>query len=107
VIFALPAGRCGLAEAARILGFLASESARQCGPCRFGLPAIANDFTQLANGRPDGDVLERLQRRLGTIGGRGACRHPNGAVRMAASALAAFAPDASTHAAGHPCVEAR
>jgi hypothetical protein len=52
-------------------------------------------------------VLERLHRRLGSIAGRGACRHPDGAVRMAASALAAFAPDASTHAAGHPCVEAR
>jgi hypothetical protein len=73
----------------------------------FGLPAIANDFTQLANGRPDGDVLERLHRRLGAITGRGACRHPDGAVRMAASALAAFAPDASAHAAGRPCVEAR
>jgi NADH:ubiquinone oxidoreductase subunit F (NADH-binding) len=107
VIFALPAGRCGLAEAARILGFLAGQGAGQCGPCMFGLPAIANDFTQLANGRPDGDVLERLHRRLGAITGRGACRHPDGAVRMAASALAAFAPDASAHAAGRPCVEAR
>jgi len=107
VISALPAGRCGLAEAARILGFLAGQGARQCGPCMFGLPAVASDFAQLADGRPDGDVLKRLHRRLGAIGGRGACRHPDGAVRMAASALAAFAPDASAHAAGHPCVEAR
>jgi NADH:ubiquinone oxidoreductase subunit F (NADH-binding) len=103
VIFALPAGRCGIAETARILGFLASQGARQCGPCMFGLPAVAEDFAQLAQGRPAGDVLGRLHRRLGSIGGRGACRHPDGAVRMAASALTAFASDASAHAVGRPC----
>ena len=107
VIVALPAGRCGLAETARILGFLARQGAGQCGPCMFGLPAVAGDFAQLADGRPGGDVLERLHRRLGSIAGRGACRHPDGAVRMAASALAAFAPDASAHAAGRPCLEAQ
>ncbi len=107
VIVALPAGRCGLAETARILDFLARQGAGQCGPCMFGLPAVAGDFAQLADGRPDGDVLERLDRRLGSIAGRGACRHPDGAVRMAASALAAFASDASAHAAGHPCLGAR
>ena len=31
----------------------------------FGLPAIADDFAQLAAGRPDGDALDRLDRRLG------------------------------------------
>jgi NADH:ubiquinone oxidoreductase subunit F (NADH-binding) len=103
VLFALPAGHCGLAEAARILGYLARQGAQQCGPCRFGLPAIADDFAQLATGRPDGDPLDRLRRRLGVISGRGACRHPDGAVRMAASALTAFAADARSHAARQPC----
>jgi NADH:ubiquinone oxidoreductase subunit F (NADH-binding) len=106
VIFALPAGGCGLTETARILGFLAGQAAQQCGPCMFGLPAVADDFSRLADGRPDGGVLERLDRRLGAITGRGACRHPDGAVRMAASALAAFAPDARAHAAGRPCLGA-
>ncbi len=106
VIFALPPGGCGLTETARILGFLAGQVAQQCGPCMFGLPAVADDFTRLAVGRPEGDVLERLDRRLGAITGRGACRHPDGAVRMAASALAAFASDAHAHAAGRPCLGA-
>jgi NADH:ubiquinone oxidoreductase subunit F (NADH-binding) len=106
VIFALPPGRCGLVETARILGFLASQGAQQCGPCTFGLPAVTDDFAQLAQGRSDRDVLDRLGRRLGTITGRGACRHPDGAVRMAASALAAFASDAGAHAAGRPCLGA-
>ncbi|HEX5292617.1 MAG TPA: NADH-ubiquinone oxidoreductase-F iron-sulfur binding region domain-containing protein [Streptosporangiaceae bacterium] len=106
VVFALPAGRCGLAETARILGYLAAQGAQQCGPCRFGLPAIADDFAQLSAGRPDGDPLARLERRLGVISGRGACRHPDGAVRMAASALTAFAADARSHAARRPCAGA-
>ena len=106
VLFALGAGRCGVTETARVLGYLARQGAQQCGPCMFGLPAIADDFTQLATGRPEGDVLRRLDRRLEVIEGRGACRHPDGAVRLAASALTAFAADVRTHAAGRPCLAA-
>ena len=106
VLFALPPGSCGLAEAARILRYLADQSAQQCGPCMFGLPAIAGDLAQLAAGRPDGDPLDRLQRRFRQISGRGGCRHPDGAVRMAASALRAFAPDVHAHARRRPCVAA-
>jgi NADH:ubiquinone oxidoreductase subunit F (NADH-binding) len=103
VLFALPKGSCGLVEAASILGFLADESAQQCGPCQFGLPAIAEDLSQLATARPDGNPLDRMQRRFGVISGRGACRHPDGAVRMAASALSTFADDAHAHIQGRPC----
>ncbi|HBW19740.1 MAG: NADH-ubiquinone oxidoreductase-F iron-sulfur binding region domain-containing protein [Streptosporangiaceae bacterium] len=106
VLVALPPGGCGLAEAARILGYLAGQSAQQCGPCMFGLPAIADDLSQLASGRPEGDPLGRLQRRFAQISGRGACRHPDGAVRMASSALAAFAADAHAHAQRRPCLTA-
>lgn len=107
VIFALPDWACGLAETARVLGWLAGESAGQCGPCMFGLPSIAEDFAQLAGGRPQGELFERLHRRLGMVGGRGACAHPDGAVRLARSALSAFASDARMHAAGRPCPQAR
>jgi len=103
VLFALAADRCGITETARVLAYLARQGAQQCGPCMFGLPAIADDFAQLAAGRPDGDVLRRLDRRLGVIPGRGACRHPDGAVRLAASALTAFAADVRAHAGGRPC----
>jgi NADH:ubiquinone oxidoreductase subunit F (NADH-binding) len=106
-VHVLPAGRCGLVETARILRFLAAHGAQQCGPCMFGLPAIADDFTELAAGRAAAGVLDRLARRLGVISGRGACRHPDGAVRIAASAISAFASDARAHAAGHPCPAAQ
>lgn len=107
VIVALPEEACGLRETARVLRWLAGEGAGQCGPCTFGLPAIAEDFTQLATGQPQGQLFERLNRRLGTVNGRGACAHPDGAVRLARSALSAFAADARMHAMGRPCLPAR
>ncbi|HEY5357199.1 MAG TPA: NADH-ubiquinone oxidoreductase-F iron-sulfur binding region domain-containing protein [Streptosporangiaceae bacterium] len=106
VLFALPPASCGITAAARILDYLARQGAQQCGPCMFGLPAIADDFAQLAAGQPKGRPLQRLSRRFGVIAGRGACRHPDGAVQMAASALTAFAADARAHAAGRPCLGA-
>ena len=104
ILYVLPAGECGLDEAAGIMRYLASQGAEQCGPCMFGLPAIAGDLSQLAAGRPEGDPLGRMQRRFGQIAGRGACRHPDGAVRMAASALRAFAADAHAHARRRSCL---
>jgi len=104
ILYVLSADECGLAEAARILRYLASQGAEQCGPCMFGLPAIAGDLSQLAARRPDGDPLGRMQRRFGQISGRGACRHPDGAVRMAASALRAFGADAHAHARRRSCL---
>ncbi len=107
IVFVLPAGGCGVGEAARVLRYLASQGAQQCGPCIFGLPAIAGDLTQLAASRPEGALLERLDRRLRQISGRGACRHPDGAVRMAASALTAFTADVHAHARRRSCLAAR
>ncbi|MGH3172370.1 MAG: NADH-ubiquinone oxidoreductase-F iron-sulfur binding region domain-containing protein, partial [Streptosporangiaceae bacterium] len=48
VLAALPSGRCGLAETARVARYLAAESAGQCGPCLNGLPRIAAALAELA-----------------------------------------------------------
>jgi len=106
MLMALPARVCGLAETARILRYLAGESALQCGPCMFGLSSIARDLESLTSGAPPA-VLDRLRRRLGVVHGRGACAHPDGAVRLAASALTVFAHDVHAHAAGRPCAGIR
>jgi len=99
LIAALPATSCGLTETARIARYLASASAGQCGPCVFGLDAIAGQVERLADGRnPD---LARLRRWLGQVGsGRGACKHPDGTVSMIASALRQFGAEADRHVAG-------
>ncbi len=107
VLVVLPPDACGLAETARVLAWLADQAAGQCGPCVFGLPAIADDFSQLASGCPKGPLLDRLDRRLWMVNGRGACRHPDGAVRLARSALAAFAADVKSHVSRRTCLAAR
>jgi NADH:ubiquinone oxidoreductase subunit F (NADH-binding) len=100
----LPANACGVAETARIAHYLAGESARQCGPCMFGLPAVAADLWTLARGdRAQVEVLDRIHRRLRVLPGRGACGHPDGFARLLRSALTVFAGDFSAHAHGHAC----
>ena len=103
VVIALPSTSCGLAETARIARYLAGESAGQCGPCVFGLPALADDLELLWAGRCDEWVLERIEHRAQQVDGRGACRHPDGVVRLVRSAMRVFAADAHDHARGHPC----
>jgi NADH:ubiquinone oxidoreductase subunit F (NADH-binding) len=99
LIAALPSGACGLAETARIAGYLADESAGQCGPCVFGLDAIAGQLERLADGRRTD--LAGLDRWIGQIGsGRGACKHPDGAVAMIVSALRTFGGEVDQHLAG-------
>jgi len=98
LIAALPAAACGLGETARVVRYLASESAGQCGPCVFGLPALAGQVERLAEGR--GADTGLLRRWLGQVDGRGGCAHPGGAVRMVRSALRTFGPELSLHTAG-------
>ncbi len=105
LIVALPADACGLAETARVARYLADESAGQCGPCLFGLDAVAGELGRLADGSPAS--LATLHRWLGQVDGRGACAHPDGAVRMIASALRVFAAEAEQHAQGWCCGTAR
>lgn len=103
VLLALPEETCGLAQTAYLLRYLAGQSAGQCGPCRFGLPAIATDLEQLVT-RPTGpEVLTRLTRRLPLITGRGACGHPDAAVTLTTSALRVFHADLAAHQSGRPC----
>jgi NADH:ubiquinone oxidoreductase subunit F (NADH-binding) len=97
-IFALPARACGIVETARVARYLAGESAGQCGPCVHGLAAIADGLERLA--RRDRTDLPRIERWLEQVRGRGACRHPDGAVRLVTSALDVFAAEVELHRAG-------
>jgi NADH:ubiquinone oxidoreductase subunit F (NADH-binding) len=97
VVHFLHAQTCGVEATARIMAYLASQSARQCGPCLFGLGAIAEATRRLAARSPQADDLERLRRWSGQLAGRGACRHPDGAVGLLRSALSVFADDYAAH----------
>ena len=97
VVHFLHAQTCGVEATARIMAYLASQSARQCGPCLFGLGAIAEATRRLAARSPQADDLERLHRWSGQLTGRGACRHPDGAAGLLRSALTVFADDYAAH----------
>jgi NADH:ubiquinone oxidoreductase subunit F (NADH-binding) len=103
VVVVLGAPGCGVAETARVAHYMAQQSSGQCGPCVFGLPAIAADLALLAQGKSDSALMDRLLRRLDQVDGRGACRHPDGLVALVRSALDVFADDVHDHDRGVPC----
>ncbi|HEV7206778.1 MAG TPA: NADH-ubiquinone oxidoreductase-F iron-sulfur binding region domain-containing protein [Jatrophihabitans sp.] len=101
VIEVLPDGRCGIARAAAIARFLADSSARQCGPCLFGLDAIADSMAALAKGgRRHRREADRVRSFVADVRGRGACHHPDGAARMVTSALEVFTAEVDEHLHG-------
>jgi NADH:ubiquinone oxidoreductase subunit F (NADH-binding) len=103
IVIALPAAACPIAETARVVRYLAEESAGQCGPCVFGLPALADALAGLAysggsagsSGRDRG--IDDIAALIALVEGRGACRHPDGATQLARSLLTAFPADAHWH----------
>jgi hypothetical protein len=98
----LPHSSCGVNETARLVAYLAGESAGQCGPCVFGLRATADALASIAACDAGcARALERLRRLAPQVAGRGACAHPDGATRLVASALAVFADEIRHHLAGH------
>jgi NADH:ubiquinone oxidoreductase subunit F (NADH-binding) len=103
VLVALPVEACGIRETERIARFMAAESAGQCGPCLFGLPAVADDLRAIARGEGGRQAFERLLGHCEAVDGRGACRHPDGVVRLVRSALKVFAGDLAGHLRGSPC----
>jgi NADH:ubiquinone oxidoreductase subunit F (NADH-binding) len=96
VLIVLGESACGLHESARVIDYLAEQSAGQCGPCTHGLRAVADGVAALAEGRGDRD-REWLVRWASEIRGRGACHHPDGAVRFVLSALSVFAKEIDAH----------
>ena len=99
VIGVLTQSRCGVCDTARIMRYLAAESSAQCGPCFFGLRALADACSRLAERGTNPDDLARLKRWAIEVYGRGACRHPDGAVIFLRSALTTFAQAFAAHPA--------
>jgi NADH:ubiquinone oxidoreductase subunit F (NADH-binding) len=97
IVIALPAAACPIAETARVVRYLAEESAGQCGPCLFGLPALADALASLAfsGGRERG--IDDVAALIPLVERRGACRHPDGAAQLVRSLLTAFPADAQWH----------
>lgn len=100
VLVRLPTDTCALGEVARVTRWLASESAGQCGPCHFGLPALAEVVESIATGREGGAGVDRALRLTGLLPGRGACAHPDGSAAFVASALQTMTDELEAHRHG-------
>jgi NADH:ubiquinone oxidoreductase subunit F (NADH-binding) len=94
----LPLTDCGLRASADITAYLAAQSAGQCGPCRNGLPELADALTAMAYGhRGDPGEIARLAH---LVDRRGSCHHPDGTARLVRSTLTIFADDLRLHLRG-------
>jgi len=100
VLIGLGQSSCGLHESARLIDYLAGQSAGQCGPCVHGLRAIAESVSALADGTAHPSERDRVLRWASEVRGRGACHHPDGVARLVTSSLALFAPDIERHRRG-------
>ena len=107
MVVALGPDSCGIAEMARVARYMAGQGAGQCGPCVFGLPALADDLDQLWSGRVGNAWSRRMVRHLEQVERRGACGHPDGVVRMIRTGLDVFSADVARHGAGRPCAAHR
>jgi NADH:ubiquinone oxidoreductase subunit F (NADH-binding) len=104
VVLLLSSAACPVAETTRLARWLADQSARQCGPCLHGLDQLAATLAELsAGGTSARAALARVERTAALVSGRGACRHPDGAVAMVLSAVDVFAAEFAEHARRGPC----
>ena len=107
VISFLGDDQCGVTATATLLDYMSAQSAAQCGPCVFGLRALADTTHALAENRASAKDIALLERWSGQIRGRGACAHPDGAVDLLLSAMSTFADDFAVHARRGGCVAGR
>jgi len=95
---------CGVRMTARTLDYAAGQSAAQCGPCVFGLRAMADAAARIADLRSHQDDLIRISGWSRLIVGRGACHHPDGAAGLLHSAMRVFDRDFAAHQHHRQCL---
>jgi NADH:ubiquinone oxidoreductase subunit F (NADH-binding) len=103
IMVVLPESACGLAETARAVRYLGTQSAGQCGPCVNGVPALADVLERLTWERADERSIRWAGRLLPLVEKRGACHFPDGPVGLARSALRVFGADLRYHQRRGPC----
>jgi NADH:ubiquinone oxidoreductase subunit F (NADH-binding) len=103
VLVPMPPWACAWCETVRLLHWTAGESARQCGVCVNGLPALAGATAEISRGIGVRDNLRRLERWAGQIDHRGGCGLPDGAVRLLRSGLRVHHDLIAAHARARRC----
>ncbi|OBG60111.1 MULTISPECIES: NADH-ubiquinone oxidoreductase-F iron-sulfur binding region domain-containing protein [unclassified Mycobacterium] len=91
---------CPVAVAASVLAYFDRENAGQCGSCFNGTAAMAAVAGALRDGAATAEDLQRLRRWSVLLRGRGACATLDAATNVAASLLAQFPGEVTTHLEG-------
>jgi NADH:ubiquinone oxidoreductase subunit F (NADH-binding) len=99
IILPLDRQSCPVVLTARIVEYLAGQSARRCGPCKHGLPALAESVGLLAD-RGGFAPARRATELLTVLSRRGSCAHPDGTIRLVSSLLKAFPDEVTEHERG-------
>jgi len=103
IVFALPTSACAVSELAFVARWMAGQSAGQCGPCVFGLDAIATALDQVRAGTGGEGALAQIRRWASLVNHRGACAHPDGVARFIMSGIDVFGAELADHARRGPC----
>jgi NADH:ubiquinone oxidoreductase subunit F (NADH-binding) len=103
VVLLLSEHACPVAETARVARWLAGQSTRQCGPCVHGLDTLAITVEKIACGIGQARAGQRIERLASLTARRGACGHPDGAVKLVLSALETFEAEFADHARHGVC----
>jgi NADH:ubiquinone oxidoreductase subunit F (NADH-binding) len=103
IIVVLAQSACPVAEVTRVAGWMADQSAHQCGPCVNGLASIADMLAEVCEGGGGRDAFSDILRWSELVIGRGACAHPDGTAAFVTSALRVFTAEFDDHARHGPC----
>jgi NADH:ubiquinone oxidoreductase subunit F (NADH-binding) len=90
---------CVAAELGFLIRWLSLQSAGQCGPCKFGLPQISNEFDNMVT-QATGSI-ELIRRWKGQIKGRGGCALPDSVCDLESSFEEVTLEELSLHQAGN------
>jgi NADH:ubiquinone oxidoreductase subunit F (NADH-binding) len=82
-----------------LIRWLSLQSAGQCGPCKFGLPQISNEFDNMVT-QATGSI-ELIRRWKGQIKGRGGCALPDSVCDLESSFEEVTLEELSLHQAGN------
>ena len=99
VVLPMRADQCPVAVTSEIVDYLAKASARRCGPCLNGLPALAEEMRLVALGETSASWT-RIGELVGLVDKRGACAHPDGTARLVRSLLTTFDDEVALHLRG-------
>ena len=97
VMLPLSTGWCPLVRTTALVDYLAGQSAKRCGPCMNGLPAMAEALRDLVHRGASSGPVEEL---CGLVVRRGACAHPDGTARLVTSMLKRFPEEVDLHSLG-------